>query len=255
MIVLCECSSNPVTPTAARDAVAGALQAGGKAFVRVPDLCRAVARRSPALQRLAGNGPLTIVACHPRAVSELLRAAGVPVAGRDLLVLNMRSDGLADLVVRAIARPDGDGAAWPLEDPADPWVPWFPVIDYGRCQHCRQCLSFCLFGVYDAAADGRVVVANPSNCKTNCPACARICPTIAIMFPKFGGDPINGAAIVDELSQRERVRIDVEKILGENPYAALAARRAKRRLLVQEQASGQAAARQPAAGGGTGSAT
>ena len=32
---------------------------------------------------------------------------------------------------------------------------------------------------------GEDTVVNPSNCKTDCPACARVCPEVAIMFPKY----------------------------------------------------------------------
>jgi len=112
------------------------------------------------------------------------------------------------------------------------WIPWFPVIDYARCTKCRQCLEFCLFGVYEPAEEGGVNVANPSACKTNCPACARICPHAAIIFPKVEDDPINGAEIVDEEKVRANARINVEEYLGENVYAALAVRKMKRKALL-----------------------
>jgi len=75
--------------------------------------------------------------------------------------------------------------------PAVEWVPWFPVIDYDRCQGCRQCFEFCLFGVYAVEGD-TVRVAQPDHCKTACPACARVCPHSAIIFPKFKDGPISG---------------------------------------------------------------
>src|SRR5688572_7576418 len=75
------------------------------------------------------------------------------------------------------------------------WKPWFPVIDYDRCTNCMQCLSFCLFGVYGADADGHIQVQNQDNCKTNCPACSRVCPEAAIMFPKYKAGPINGDVV------------------------------------------------------------
>ena len=65
------------------------------------------------------------------------------------------------------------------------WKPWFPVIDYSRCTNCMQCLSFCLFDVYGVSADSKIQVQNQSNCKTECPACSRVCPEVAIMFPKY----------------------------------------------------------------------
>ena len=65
------------------------------------------------------------------------------------------------------------------------WKPWFPVIDYDRCTNCMQCLSFCLFDVYGVDDDQKIQVQNQDNCKTNCPACSRVCPEVAIMFPKY----------------------------------------------------------------------
>jgi ferredoxin len=96
-------------------------------------------------------------------------------------------------------------------------------------------VQFCLFGVYDVDADGKVRVVNPEGCKTNCPACARICPRAAIIFPKAEEDPINGAEITDEEAVKANVKINLEEYLGENVYAALAVRKMKRRRLVEEK--------------------
>ena len=37
-------------------------------------------------------------------------------------------------------------------------------------------------------AAGRVSVAQPDNCKPGCPACARVCPASAIIFPECSDD-------------------------------------------------------------------
>jgi len=65
---------------------------------------------------------------------------------------------------------------------------WYPVIDGSRCINCRHCLQFCLFGVYELNAAGQVEVRNPDQCKPGCPACARICPQSAVMFPLYEQD-------------------------------------------------------------------
>lgn len=62
---------------------------------------------------------------------------------------------------------------------------WYPVLDYSRCENCGHCLQFCLFGVYEHDCSGRVTVTHPDNCKPGCPACSRICPQGAIMFPLY----------------------------------------------------------------------
>jgi len=86
------------------------------------------------------------------------------------------------------------------------WRPWFPVIDYDRCTNCMQCLSFCLFGVYGVDEGKRIQVQNNDNCKTNCPACSRVCPEAAIMFPKYKAGPINGDVVSDSDLNREKMK-------------------------------------------------
>ncbi len=108
----------------------------------------------------------------------------------------------------------------PMNQPGT-WKPWFPVIDYSRCTNCMQCLSFCLFDVYGVSQDGKIQVQNNDNCKTNCPACSRVCPEVAIMFPKYQAGPINGEEINDDDLRREKMKVDISSLLGGNIYAAL----------------------------------
>ena len=121
------------------------------------------------------------------------------------------------------------------------WKPWFPVIDYDRCTNCMQCLSFCLFGVYGADRDGHIQVQNQDNCKTNCPACSRVCPEAAIMFPKYKAGPINGDLVRDADLQREKMKVDISALLGGDIYSMLRMRseRAQSRFS-KERDSGKA---------------
>jgi NAD-dependent dihydropyrimidine dehydrogenase PreA subunit len=107
------------------------------------------------------------------------------------------------------------------------WKPWFPVIDYSRCTNCMQCLSFCLFDVYGASSEGKIQVKNQSNCKTDCPACSRVCPEVAILFPKYRQGPINGDEINAEDLRREAMKVDISALLGGDIYAALRDRSAR----------------------------
>jgi NAD-dependent dihydropyrimidine dehydrogenase PreA subunit len=119
----------------------------------------------------------------------------------------------------------------PLLDPAvtalSKWKPWFPVIDYQRCTNCMQCLSFCLFDVYGVSPDGKIQVRNQDNCKTDCPACSRVCPEVAIMFPKYRHGPINGEEVNSEDIRREAMKVDISALLGGDIYAALRDRSAR----------------------------
>jgi Pyruvate/2-oxoacid:ferredoxin oxidoreductase delta subunit len=121
------------------------------------------------------------------------------------------------------------------------WKPWFPVIDYDRCTNCMQCLSFCLFGVYGADQAGHIQVQNQDNCKTNCPACSRVCPEAAIMFPKYKAGPINGDLVRDADLQREKMKVDISALLGGDIYSMLRMRseRAQSRFS-KERDSGKA---------------
>lgn len=109
----------------------------------------------------------------------------------------------------------------------DEWKPWFPVIDYDRCTNCMQCLSFCLFGVYGVDEQNRIQAQNHDNCKTNCPACSRVCPEAAIMFPKYKAGPINGDVVKDSDVGKEKMKVDISALLGGDVYSALRTRSAQ----------------------------
>jgi Pyruvate/2-oxoacid:ferredoxin oxidoreductase delta subunit len=121
------------------------------------------------------------------------------------------------------------------------WKPWFPVIDYDRCTNCMQCLSFCLFGVYGVDAAAQIQVQSQDNCKTNCPACSRVCPEAAIMFPKYKAGPINGDLVRDADLEREKMKVDISALLGGDIYSMLRMRseRAQSRFS-KERDSGKA---------------
>jgi Pyruvate/2-oxoacid:ferredoxin oxidoreductase delta subunit len=101
------------------------------------------------------------------------------------------------------------------------WKPWFPVIDYSRCTNCMQCLSFCLFDVYGVSKDKQIEVQRQTNCKTDCPACSRVCPEVAILFPKYKAGPINGDEVNAADLEREKMKVDISALLGGDIYAAL----------------------------------
>ncbi|MBN2475578.1 MAG: ferredoxin family protein [Pirellulales bacterium] len=71
---------------------------------------------------------------------------------------------------------------------------WYPVVDYGRCANCLECLNFCLFGVFGVDVSERLIVEQPDACRDGCPACSRVCPSQAIMFPEHQTPAIGGDA-------------------------------------------------------------
>lgn len=101
------------------------------------------------------------------------------------------------------------------------WYPWFPVINYDKCTNCMQCLSFCLFGVYGCDDEGKLKVVEPDKCKPNCPACARVCPEMAIMFPKYPSAPINGGEVPEGQEQTKKEKVDISLLMSGNLYEML----------------------------------
>ncbi len=200
------------------------------------------ANRDPLLQEFAGAERLTVIACHPRAVRWLLARSGAPFDLERVQFLDMRT-ATAEAILAEVASAPGDTDRPPhrhVPDAADAgtdgfWRPWFPVIDYARCTNCRQCLEFCLFGVYETAADGRVTVTRPNHCKNNCPSCARLCPQMAIMFPKIEEEsPVSGTR--DDATQAVgKVCLTQEQLFGGNALDKLRARQQRPRLLKNER--------------------
>ncbi len=202
-VVFCSCAYYETIPGAVKERVFNSLRGAGIVVEAVADLCGMAANRHPRLRHWAQADPLSIVACFPRAIRWLFEAAGVPLDLGRTRLFNMRTQSPEE-IARELMKDDG---SWMIEEKSAPsasnhqssienhqsvWVPWFPVIDYDRCRNCKQCMNFCLFGVYGLSEEGRVEVQNPAGCKTNCPACARMCPASAIIFPKYAESPING---------------------------------------------------------------
>jgi NAD-dependent dihydropyrimidine dehydrogenase PreA subunit len=104
---------------------------------------------------------------------------------------------------------------------------WYPVIDYSRCTNCMECIDFCLFGVYGVDKLDRILVENQDNCKKGCPACSRVCPEHAIMFPDHKTPAIAGAAA----GAVSGLKIDLTKLFGGGDALQIAAAERDRELI------------------------
>lgn len=213
IMVVCRCADANLLPENWRDL----LPDFDGELVVVPDLCELVQRKDPLLARVAAAGRIAVAACHPRAVRWLFDAAGAALPA-DAVTIDLR--------------PEGDAPAAAKQPGA-----WFPVIDRDRCEECGKCLDFCLFGVYAGNSSGAVEVRNPQNCKAGCPACARVCPQVAVIFPKYAKAPVNGGTITDLDAAREKVAVDLDRLFDGDVRDVLAQR--KRRKLLRGDARRQ----------------
>jgi NAD-dependent dihydropyrimidine dehydrogenase PreA subunit len=115
---------------------------------------------------------------------------------------------------------------------------WYPVIDYSRCTNCMECIDFCLFGVYGVDKSETILVEQADNCRKGCPACSRVCPENAIIFPQHKTPTIAGAAVV-----AGSLKIDLSKLFGapdtgETAEEAAVRERDEQLLLAGRQAVG-----------------
>jgi len=236
LVLFCSCEGRNFVPADVNEAVISGLHANGIKISSVPDLCGIAATRMGELKNMLDKADrILIIACYPRAIKWLFNLSGIQWNPATMNVLNMRkenSDTILGRIREFCSACHNDCAEIVVNDDKGGWDPWFPVIDYDRCVNCKQCMSFCLFGVYAEGENNKVEVRNPANCKNNCPACGRICPQAAIIFPKFPEPPIDGAEIDDEKNIRQKIKINVDEILGDDVYAALAERRRKAKKLL-----------------------
>jgi NAD-dependent dihydropyrimidine dehydrogenase PreA subunit len=204
LILFCNCSYFQIIPEDVKSKILEELKRSGIEFEAVADLCEMSAKNDVSLKRFAKADSITVVGCYPRTIRWLFHAGQAPLSQKSIKVLNMRTNNAETIISELLADnslPKGEQKI-KISEKGD-WVPWFPVIDYDRCKNCMQCLNFCLFGVYELSENETVEVAKPSGCKTNCPACARVCPHSAIIFPKYTEAPINGDEVVENNAETQ----------------------------------------------------
>jgi len=221
-ILYCNCAYYDIVPQSAKSRVIKAIKDSDLAVEAVTDLCKVAASDGSKLQYWAGLDNLTIVACYPRAVRWLFHRAGAALKQDNTRFLNMRTQN-PDEIIESLLTDDTktQGRKDIQLEKNGQWIPWFPVIDYDRCKNCKQCMNFCLFGVFGLNEEGLVQVQKPANCKTNCPACARVCPEAAIIFPKYHASPINGDEVDEQAFQKEKTKVDLSRLMKGDIHKAI----------------------------------
>ena len=135
--------------------------------------------------RAAEGNWIVLARLYPRAIRAILDQWGL-LDGRHVECFDWRSDLPAEVTDR-----EGEPSLRHIEEQVTPR--WYPVIDRERCAGCCECMNFCLFGVYSLEGKSSdVAVDLPNMCRPGCPACARVCPSKAIIFPECDDPEIAG---------------------------------------------------------------
>ncbi|MDP7020442.1 MAG: ferredoxin family protein [Pirellulaceae bacterium] len=119
------------------------------------------------------------------------------------------------------------GPAEPQRNEAEAGRRWYPVIDFSRCTNCMECVDFCLFGVYGVDVAETILVEQPDNCRKGCPACSRVCPENAIMFPQHKTPNIAGAT-----DSSGSMKIDLSLLFGSPDAVDVAGQERDEQLLL-----------------------
>ena len=231
LILRCECADAKTCPPGTRERLDACLAPHQDAVIVVDDLCGLAVRDPDSLAILESAERVIVIACRPRAVRALLARAVPDLDAERVHVVDSREAGAPERLRNLLDGAPVAGDAARLSGLGGEWRPWYPVLDRQRCVDCGICLDFCLFGVYERDDAGRVVVAHPQNCKYGCPACARLCPRQAVIFPKHTEGPTDGT----EPAEREE-RATAGNMTADELYDLLKSRRQdrKRRLIRQE---------------------
>ena len=105
--------------------------------------------------------------------------------------------------------------------------PAYAVSIGSRCTNCMECVDFCLFGVYGVDQAEQILVEQPDNCRKGCPACSRVCPENAIIFPQHKSPAIAGGAFGEA-----GLKIDLSKLFGAPSSVDVAAKERDEQLVL-----------------------
>lgn len=219
MILICQCKQAGLIRPDHLKGICDELDSAGIGYVLADDLCGLAGSGHGIFKQCQDASDVIVLACYPRAVRALFHAAGA-VLPDDAQIENLRIAEDIEPIIKQLTSRGPQGRAQLIEGLKE-WIPWFPMIDPERCRNCKLCLSFCLFGVYAKDDSGRVCVVRPDQCKTNCPACSRVCPYAAIIFPKYHASPIQGDTVDEEQWKQREVPEAIQQRLSNNIYSML----------------------------------
>ena len=211
--LLIRLGSQDVLAADSREQIARHAQVAPDSVIEITDLAKQAFEKEvhAVTEALARDKDIVIGCSRPRAVQALLDYASADMSAHRITWVQLPFD--RDTLQRSYG------------------APWFPVIDRTRCTGCGTCADYCLFSVYapeqGLPPNSKIRVAMPQYCKIGCPACARLCPTGALIFP-FCAEPELNGEIADPPPRNKEAALEM---LGDDPMRVLAERRNKRCLI------------------------
>lgn len=195
--IICSCSERKLLPKNQLFNTVSALKFNETNFEIINDLCFSAAKEPDYLKQLfIQSHDIMIIACYERAVQSLCKFANI---NDNIKTFNLRTNNFNDFLKQEnLQLHNNQMILNNYDDKWQNWSAWYPCIDYNKCINCKKCVDFCMFSVYSLDDNDKVIVNQPENCKDNCPACARMCPKTAIIFPKHDKSPINGGVELEE---------------------------------------------------------
>ena len=184
-IILCTCNNRGRTEQSISNSILAKLQDKNIHILEVEDLCGAAVSDASACKFLLKDSEC-IIACSEKAIKAILDYINFDQA-INIQEINVKTKQELLKYIGNLA--DGTATQELITSPDR----WNPFIDSSLCTNCGLCYEFCIFQVYTKNEEGEVCITNPSACKDNCPACARLCPQGAIVFPKHPESSINGS--------------------------------------------------------------
>jgi len=182
VLIYCKCTAGIISEQKQNE-IAGLMQQAETDVVELQDLCAFTVNETEKLAEINSKyEQKTIVACYPRAISNMFRQNKIEMENYE--VVNYREKSVAEIGEEIDKQMKSENPVYEVAKNSLEVSAWYPVIEESRCIYCGKCARFCVFGVYKFSKKSLEVV-EPLNCKNNCPACGRTCPTSAIIFPRL----------------------------------------------------------------------
>lgn len=184
VLIYCNCGAGIISKEKQNE-IAEVLRESNTDVVELHDLCAYSVQEKEVLNEISTKyNKKWVLACYPRAIDNMFRQNNIEIDNYEVINFRVKPVSQIKSELKEKLVQNSDEAIYEVKRNSLDVPAWYPVIDEERCIYCGKCARFCVFGVYKFSKKSLEVV-EPLNCKNNCPACGRTCPTSAIIFPRL----------------------------------------------------------------------